>query len=163
MYHSLLYQTTYTAYFYFVHTQIICQTFQVPLTSNSEFRISPPFLFTLSSYIISPHFIYHPLPTLSSHQHTVVTNIHTCLSYLTTLIALFSFSLPISFNFHHISSSSNHFILPLRTVSSSLFTSFINHLPYYSSFSIISCPHLIASLFYFFLCFVIPMGEQYSF
>ena len=37
----------------------------------------------------------------------------------------------------------------------------------HSSFSIILFPHLIAfliaSLSYFFLCFVIPMGEQYSF
>ena len=139
------------------------------LTTFTHEPYHPPF--TLSSYI-SHHFIYHHFP------HCRVTNIQssqTCHSYLILLVAFF---LLLTSDFIQFSSHmlvSNHFILPLRTVSASLFTSFINHLPYshasifisfinhmiiiinmplkqtHSSFSIILCPHLIASLSYFFL------------
>ena len=135
-----------------------------------------PLLSLPASHLIS--FIIH-----FPHRH--VTNIQspqTCHSYLIMLIAFFSFSLPISFNFHHISSSPItlffhcalflllFFSLPSSTICIS-FISFINHMiiinmplkQTHSSFSIILCPHLIASLSYFFLCFLIAMGEQYSF
>ena len=60
-----------TAHFYFVHTQIICQTFQVPLSlllSYHSWTISP-FLYSLFLHLIPFHFIYHPpLSTLSSSQ-----------------------------------------------------------------------------------------------
>ena len=113
----------------------------------------------------------------SSTFHIVVTTIqssqtyiHTCLSYRTRLISYF---LLLTSDFiAHCFYFSFHFLhQPLAIFTCISFISFINHMTTmnipqkqtHSSFSIISCPHLIASLSTSFFLSGIPMGEQYSF
>ena len=124
---------------------------------------------------------------LITNIHSSQTNIYTFLSYHTTHILSPAYFRFLSIFITYILVVSKPLSsLPLRTVSPSLFTSFINHLPYshaslfiscinhmiiinmpmkqtHSSFSIISCPHLIASFPYSFLCLFFTMGEQYGF
>ena len=103
--------TFFIAHFYFVHTNIICQS-----SSHLEFiRISHPSSLpsSFSSLMIhttlptfSPHFIYQPLSTFSCHKHTNVTNLPFLLS---KLIAFFLLRTPdfIQFSSHIL--VSNHF------------------------------------------------------
>ena len=121
-----------TAHFYFVRTQIICQTFQVPLTLFFPITHEPYYpSFSYSLFLQCHPISFHFSPT--TFHIVVVTNI---LSFPTTLHI-----------YSHVS----------------LFISFINHMIIINMPLQDTCPHLIASLSYFFLyCFLLLMGEQYS-
>ena len=98
-----------TAHFYFVRTQIICQTFQVPLTLFFPITHEPyhPSFSLSSSYNLIPfHFIYHPPTTF---HIVVVTNI---LSFPTTLHTYFLLHTSNFFQFSsHILPSPHLFLL----------------------------------------------------
>ena len=80
-------------------------------------------------------FLFPSLLTLISfihHFHLVVKNMHSCLSYYQTRHILSpSFQFFLTFSSHLL--SPNHFTIRLHVVSTSLFISFINHLPYHHS------------------------------
>ena len=139
---------------------------------------------TLFSYI-SPHFIYHPFSTLSCHKHTVVTNLPFLPNFAHCILS------PSHFRFHSIfvtyarlqslySSIAHCFCFSFHFLHQpfAIFTCISFHFiyqPYDHHYQhatetntlfilnyFMSSSHCIPLLLLSF-CFVIPMGEQYSF